>query len=686
MNTVICKIKTQVNKIIAILSKNKFSSFLGICLLIVIIALIFEKKPLPNFSNVVDTLKVSVTVLISMMGFSVSIYVFLNTTLQNRRNTSPIEKEIILLFQQRRKKRLGISIVYTICIVFIEITIILYKAQLKDWVNTIHMFSSNTICLSAIIICIILTFINIILLGYFTYGIINYDDGLKALAIEERAKHTDVSYYESINKGDFLNLVNNIEVITERLIENHMHAKTSNAYESSFKRAICDGITDAGDIKTREKLAKDYKEIIEYRNLLLQDSSIEDSTKVGMGDDIKSVMNRLFQLYLKNELLTNINISNLNIAEANLSKTSFNNSSLQNISFCGETSLESTDFRNSTLNHIMFYSKDKKSINEKIFNCENINFSNAKLVDIKFNVDMNLHRSIFENADLSSIGELGPSDKEGEPISFFNSIFRKANLSHLEIYNVCFDFSNLSCVRMIDSSIGKSAQKHNNVTFKYSDMTGIDMLRCVIERCNFKNANLETAVLTYAKIDDVTFIETRLNGTTFAESTISNCSFEKAYCTDASFKESKINKSSFNYATMLRADMSGATLKKINFEDTVCRDTLWVHTVVSDSNLRRCVFSGSRIVGENNNYTVIQNCDFSYANFSDSAITNIEFKNCNFVYADFSNVRLVNVTFSNCEGLNTICTTNVWLSNVNYTGQNTELHKPDNGWRNKEVI
>lgn len=57
-----------------------------------------------------------------------------------------------------------------------------------------------------------------------------------------------------------------------------------------------------------------------------------DSDPVTMGEEIKSVMKDLFQKYLKNELLTGVNISNLEIKEANLEKASFSNSSLQKYS------------------------------------------------------------------------------------------------------------------------------------------------------------------------------------------------------------------------------------------------------------------------------------------------------------------------------------------------------------------
>ena len=158
--------------------------------------------------------------------------------------------------------------------------------------------------------------------------------------------------------------------------------------------------------------------------------------------------------------------------------------------------------------------------------------------------------------------------------------------------------------------------------------------------------------------------------------------FDKAYCTNLSLKGAKVTSSTFTYATMNSVDMSGATLEKVNFKDAVCRDTLWVRTNISDSDFERCVFAESRIVGETEKKTRIQQCNFTYVNFSNSAITNIEFINCDFEGADFSNVRLINVRFIDCKNLETALTTDVWLSKVDYLGKaKSELKKPSNGWR-----
>lgn len=84
---------------------NIFSAVLLVCIacIIILLLLIAGQKGI-KYNNVIETFKISVTVLISMLGFSVSIYVFLNNTFQDRRNNNVIEKGVIDLFQKKKEK------------------------------------------------------------------------------------------------------------------------------------------------------------------------------------------------------------------------------------------------------------------------------------------------------------------------------------------------------------------------------------------------------------------------------------------------------------------------------------------------------------------------------------------------------------------------------------------------------
>lgn len=653
------------------LIRNIVSLIVGV-VLIALLIVIFRIYKI-QYDAIVETVKISVTVLISMLGFSVSSYVFLNNTFQSRRVSNELEKEIIDLFQTRKKNSLGVSIIYAAVAISFECIVVIFGEHMEVFLKNTH---SRLIYSVIVILLAVITLFNVYRLGYFTYGVINYEVGLKKLAKKQINTYVNDSCYKKISKGEFLNLVNNLEVLVERLVRNHLHAKISTAYDTNLKRAICDGVTEPGEIKTREQLAEDYKQIIDYRNLLLQDTTIMDSANVAMGDQVKSVMNRLFKNYFRNELLTGVSITNLKIAETNLEKASFSNSSLQVIEFAGNANLENTDFRDSTINTVSFAQA----------NCENINFSGCKLINVKFNTKMSLHRAIFTNADLSGMGDIGPQDKEGDPIEFKHANFACANLTHQDIYNTCFDFADFSDARLVDSKIGKSAQKRNNTTFTYANMEKADLLRCVIERCDFQNANMKGAIFTYAGMMEVNFAECRLNNANFSESVINDCKFEKTYCSNFSMKGTVLKNSSFAYAIMSSADMSGAQLMNVQFNDAVCRNALLVRTQIERSNFERCVLANARIVGDAEKRVRINNCSFLYTDLSDSAIANIEFCNCNFEGADFTNARLINVRFLDCENLNTTVSEGIWLAQVSFGGQQkTQFEKENYKWRYDDI-
>lgn len=660
-------------------TKTGFWILVSFIVVISIIILLGRLRDLPGvkYCDVIETVKISATVLISMVGFSVSIYVFLNNTLQSRRNNNELEKEIIDLFQAQKRKALLISITFSALAITAECLVVAFAEPVKNFLLATPPQVDKIFYLVIIIIFATATLFNVYKLVYFTYVVINYEEGLKELAKKKVNTYKKDSSNEEMRKGEFLNLVNNIEVLVERLIRNHLHAKISTAYDSNLKRAICDGITEAGDIETREKLAESYKKIIDYRNLLLQDTSTVDSNPVTMGDQIKSVMNQLFHNYLKNELLTGVNISNLQIIKADLEKASFSNSSLQKIQFKEKTNLVNTDFRDSTLNDVSFEDAE----------CDSVNFSGCKLINVRFNTHMNLQRAIFSNADLSGMGALGPQDKEGDRIEFIHANFCRANLTHQDIFNVSFEFADFSNARLIDSKIGSSAQKKENTIFAYADMEKADLLRCVIARCDFQNANLNNATFTYANITESNFSECRLNNANFSESRITDCGFEKSYCTDFSMKGAILENIEFTYAIMTSADMSGAKLNHVHFNDAVCRNTLWVKTQINHSVFERAVLSNARIVGDAEQRGRISHCDFLYTDLSNSAIANIEFNSCDFQGADFTNSRLLNVKFINCKNLESAVSKDVWLAKVSFMGDDySTFRRNDKDFRYEQDV
>lgn len=645
------KVREGIEKATHFLWKHKCNVLLILGTLAVFIFVLLKGGWKITVEDSLDIVKTAVTVLISMLGFSVSSYVFLNNSFQNRRIVNATEKQIIDKFQNEKRKSLGMTVIFAVIAIISECMIFVFKGTLEE--------QSGLKIISLLLSVIVLTIFNIIKLGNFTYEVINYEAGLEKFANSEVEKYSSGSDHTKISKGEFLNLVNNVEVLVERLIRNHIHAKMSSKYDSDLKQAICDGITEPGEITTREKIAEDYKEIIEYRNLLVQ-TTHRDSEEVSMGDQVKSVMNRMFQRYIKGELLTGISLSNLKVNEADLEKTSFSNSSFFNITFTGETNLIFVDFRDSTINEMHFEGGKTK--------CVGINFTNAKLINVNFDTNVDLTRAVFKNSDLTNIGKIFPKDKEGDMICLAHTNFSNANMTRLDICMADFEYSDFSDVRLIDSKIGMSALKENNTNFSYANMKNVDLLRACLERCTFDNADMECASFTYTKIKDNSFQNTRLSTSNWTKAVIENNRFEKSYCAQMSMKSAAIKDCQFDYAILHSADMSGASVEGSSFDDAVCTDTLWVDTKIEKSSFKRSVLANARIVGKAKGRTRIRKCSFKNANLSNIAITNVEFEKCDFKGADFSKARLINVKFINCKNLSKANMFDAWLTDV-YKGK-----------------
>lgn len=71
---------------------------------------------------------------------------------------------------------------------------------------------------------------------------INYEKELHDLAKRKREGYEQTKSQEPISKGRFLNQVNNIDIVVNRLIQNHTYAQTTYLFESALKSALCDGI------------------------------------------------------------------------------------------------------------------------------------------------------------------------------------------------------------------------------------------------------------------------------------------------------------------------------------------------------------------------------------------------------------------------------------------------------------
>ena len=609
--------------------------------------------PIGKYSYIIEVLSKATTVTISMIGFSISTYVFLNNTLQRKLVENSTETETIREFLKKKRTSLCSLVIWSICLVIIEILLLGITK-----VSATPTPENHSMCLICVVyICIILTIVSIVRLAHFDYSIINYENGLIETAKAQLCifnKHA--SNITNMKKNDFLMLVNNMETVLERISENHHNALKHSVNDSLVLMALCSNINSSnvlsGQKAIRREIADNYKKTIEYRNYILHDESIKDDDDIEIDDAVLSTSNLIFNHVLAGEVLSDISIINLTIENVNFSKTSFRNCSLKGIKFLNNSNLKSTDFRDSILIDIDLNDSD----------CADANFTNAKLINVHIIPDTKLTGAVFNNADMSGLKNLGISDGTGKIVNMNYANFVKTNMVGLVLQNITFDYCDMTNVQMFNSIIGDASFDDDNTTFKFANLQNGILTKSIISRCDFTNANLSGATLAYTNVKSTNWNECRLLDATFTECKIEKSTFEKSYCSNISMKGAIISNTAFNYATLNRADFSAADIDNVHFDDAVCNDTLFVGASIKNSSFQRSILSNCRITSNGNK--VIENCIFNFSNLSNSSISNVEFKGCKFIGCDFSETRLINVVFTDCEGIESIRFTNAWLDSV----------------------
>ena len=655
-------------------------------LLIVIVAILgatlsiqcFASK-LFNHEFIQSALSKATTVTISMVGFSISTYIFLNNTLQRKASENITEVETIGTFLKRKRQNLCSLVIWTACLVIIEIILLCIGEQLS---NIQGRFPWEKVIECLMITSIFLSVLSVIRLTFFDYSIINYERGLvetakKQLCLMNKTNSKTVT----IEKNEFLMLVNNVEMVLERISQNHQNALKHSADDSLVSMALCSKVensdTASGQKALRRELAEKYKKLIEYRNYVLHDDQINDDDKIEVSDEILSTVDLVFNNVLSNEIISDIAISNLTVQGVDFEKTTFRNCSLKIVEFKGKSNLNRADFRDSNLSDIKFNDAD----------CSNANFSNAKLTNVNISVDTKMEGTIFYNADLSGLHRIGTIDCIGKSIDLMYSNFIKANMINMDIQNAIFDHGDMSYVQLFNSQIGYSSHRSNNVSFRFVNLKGAVLTNSKIYNCDFTNANLSEATLANSNVYKTNWRECRFSNATFTESKISDSIFDKSYCDNISMKGTDVVSTTFNHVTLNSADFSAANLEKVSFEDAVCRDSLFVGATIANSSFERCILANCRLVSAG--CSTISNCNFNFSNLSNSSISNIEFIDCDFTGCDLSTSRLINVKFTNCRGIETIRFSGAWLDQVelnDYTNSIDDLRDAIRYCRKVDVI
>lgn len=661
-------------------SKYKFSICIILITIIVGCFILIKYFPAESYAvNIIyGALSKAATVTMSMIGFSISTYIFLNNTLQRKSVDNITEVETINEFLKQKRRSLCTLVIYSACLVIVEI-IILWGAHTLNSISVDFSIKWLVVCL--MFACVVITIIPIVQLTRFDFSIINYENGLVETAKKQLCIISKTNAQTtSMEKNKFLILVNNVETVLERIAENHQNALKHSADDSLVSMALYSKVensdTASGQKAVRRELAVKYRKLIEFRNYILHDDQINDDDHIEVSDEILSTINLVFNNVLSNEIISDISLSNLVVHSVDFEKTTFRNCSLNSVEFHSKSNLRSVDFRDSNLNNIKLNDTD----------CSNANFSNAKLINVEISVETNMIGTIFNNADMSGLHRIGTVDCTGQSINLMYSNFTKANMINLDIQNTTFDHGDMSNAQLFNSKIGYSSHRKNNTTFRFVNLKDAILTNSKVYNCDFTNANLSEATLANSNICHTNWQECRFLNATFTESEISHSIFDKSYCDNISMKGATVRSTTFDHTTLNSADFSTAFMDNVSFNDAVCRDALFVGTSIANSSFERCILANCRFVSAGNNS--ISNCNFNHSNLSNSSISNVEFIDCDFLGCDLSNSRLINVKFTNCKGIETIRFSDAWLDQVelNEYAEFEELRKVVRYCRKVDVI
>ena len=293
------KIKNRIKNLPRQFKERKYLvlvAFLIIIVFICIVVLFLNFYSGITDKTVLSALTTALTVVISMIGFSVSAYVFLNNMLQRKIVENPSSEETVNVFLCDKRRELCSLVLYIACLIIAEAALIFFDAPSVFVSQNESVFASELslkpvkiFVMAFIFICMILTIASVIKLAHFDYSIIDYEEGLRITANNQLCilNKQNADNNSTMNKSEFLTIVNNMETVLERMTQNHRNALRQSTDDSPILVALRARyeVSDQGDRVTdgtraqRQDIADNYKKIIEYRNYLI----IADKPKCSSG-------------------------------------------------------------------------------------------------------------------------------------------------------------------------------------------------------------------------------------------------------------------------------------------------------------------------------------------------------------------------------------------------------------------
>ena len=215
--------------------------------------------------------------------------------------------------------------------------------------------------------------------------------------------------------------------------------------------------------------------------------------------------------------------------------------------------------------------------------------------------------------------------------SFEGAILTTANFSKATLTNAKFNGADIKAAK-----------------FNGAQMQGADLSRTNVTEAQFRDANLDGAILTGAIIrasrrahNTQKFRGATLTNITFSNGVnLSGVGFINADLSNSSLINANLEDADFRNATLRRTDLSGATLDNADLGAADLRD------MKADN---KTTFDKADLAKANLSEVVWSNANFEEADMSGANLNNAEFERGTFNDVDFSNADLEDTDFSNAD-------------------------------------
>ncbi|GAM62810.1 pentapeptide repeat precursor [Vibrio ishigakensis] len=231
--------------------------------------------------------------------------------------------------------------------------------------------------------------------------------------------------------------------------------------------------------------------------------------------------------------------------------------------------------------------------------------------------------------------------------NFYRATFPLINIDFLNLSLSLMRHSKL-CGSIIKNSIFDNADMFganlSNTTFiltsfKNTHLRKAKSNRVRFEKCEFNNAILSESDFSISDFRESTFENSKLRGTNLSKCDFFNTKFKKSELHGVNLSGSILDSSELFGSVLINANMNGVTAKKCRLNGVDLRGANLSNSILIDAdlrgaNLKNVNFGGADLRGAN-----FQNVNLEGADFSDSDITDVDFRNSNIDNVIFFNVK-----------------------------------------------